>query len=128
MPLPSRASPSTRSRVSEVARDILDPPRAARVAAQLLDLVYAAELEAGAAPRFPLGHAGPDMVGHLPLDVVTQLAVQLAFEPVTAPQPLAPRHRVPPPAVWRMRPTASASRAQLSVCSWSCALPFGVSR
>ena len=108
-------SRQTPERVSEVARDILAPPRAARVAAQLLR-----------SDRRRRTRGAP--VGYLPLDVIAQLAVELAFEPVTVPQPLPPGHRALPPAVRRIRPTASASRAQLSVCSCSCARPFGVSR
>ena len=115
-------------RVAQVARDALDPPRPTRVAAQLLDLVETAEFESRAAPRLVLGQAGPHVLGHLPLDMVAQLAVQLALQPITVPESPPPAHRASPPAVPRIRPTASASRAQLSVCSCSRARPFGVSR
>ena len=115
-------------RIPQVASEVVEPPCASRVAAQLLDLVEAAEVEARASARLGLGQAGPKVVGHLPIDVVAQLAVQLDFEPVPAPQPAPPAHRAPPPAVPRIRPTASASRAQLSVCSCSRARPFGVRR
>ena len=114
-------------RVAQVASEVVDPPRSAGVSAQLLDLVEAAEVESGAPARLPFGHPGPDMLGHLPLDVVAQLAVELALEPVPAPQPPPPAHRAPP-AVPRISPTASARRAQLSVCSCSRARPCGVSR
>ncbi len=111
----------------QVLPRLVDPPCPAHVAAQLLDLVEAPELEARAPARFGLRHAGPDMVGHLPFDVVAQLAVQLSLEPVTAAQP-PPAHRAPPPAAPRIRPTASARRSQLSVCSCNRARPLGVSR
>ena len=114
--------------VPDIAHDVFDPPHAAHIAAHLLDVLEAAELEAGAPPRLPFRQARPDVLGHLALDVVAQLAVQLSFELVTVPQPPPPAHRVPPSAVPRIRPTASASRAQLSVCSCSRARPFGVSR
>ena len=117
--------------VAQVAGDVVEPPRASGVAAQLLDLVEAAELQTGAPARFTRGHAGPEVVGHLPLDVVAQLGVQLGLCPVAAPQPLQrlpPAHGAPPPAVPRIRPTASASRAQLSVSACNCARPLAVSR
>ena len=117
--------------VANLAPRFLEPPVAAGVAAQLLDLVEAAELEARAPAGLPGRQPGPQVVGHLSLDVVAELGVELVFCPVTAPQPLQrwpPAHRAPPPAVPRIRPTASASRAQLSVCSCNWAWPLGVSR
>ena len=117
--------------VPQVAPEILQPPRAAGVPAQLLHLVEAAELEARPTARFPRGHAGPDVVGHLPLDVVAQLGVELGFRPLAMPQPpehSSPAHRAPPPAVPRISPTASASRAQLSASACNCARPLAVSR
>ena len=115
-------------REPQVLPGLVQPPRAARVAALLLDVVEAAELDPRAPARLVLGQAGPHVLGRLPLDMVAQLAVQLAFEPVAVPEAPPPAHRAPPPAVPRIRPTASASRAQLSVCSCSRARPFGVSR
>ena len=117
--------------VPQVAPEVLDPSRSADVAAHLLDLIEAAELETRPPARLARGHPGPDVVGHLPLDVVAQLGIELVFYSVAIPQPpqhLPPAHRAPPPAVPRIRPTASASRAQLSVSSWSCARPLGVRR
>ena len=116
--------------VPQVVPQVLEPPRAADVAAQLLHVVQSAELQTGAPARLPGGHAGPHVVGHLPLDVVAQLGVELGLFPVAVPplQRFQPGHRASPPAVSRIRPTASASRAQLSVCSCNFAWPLGVSR
>ena len=62
---------------------LFEPPRAAGVAAGLLDLIEAAELEARSPAGLPRGHPRPDMVGHLPLEVVAQLGVEFVFGPVT---------------------------------------------
>ena len=82
-------------RVPQVASEVVEPPCAADVAAQLLDLVEAAELEARAPARLVLRQPRPKVVGHLSLDMVAQLAVQLAFEPVTVTEAPPPAHRAP---------------------------------
>ena len=46
-------------RVAQVAPEVIEPACAASVAAQLLDLVQAAELQARASARLVLGQAGP---------------------------------------------------------------------
>ena len=79
-------------REPQVVPRLVDPPRAARVAAHLLDGVEAAELEARAAARLLLRQAGPDVLGDLTLDVVAQLGVQLVLDPLAMPQPSPPAH------------------------------------
>ena len=98
-------------REPQVLPCLFEPPRPARVAARLLDLVEAPEREARPSTRLVLGQAGPDVTGHLPLDVIAQLAVELPFEPVSLAATGPPAHRMPP--------SASAGRAGLSVCSCS---------
>ena len=83
--------------VPKVAADVLEPPRAADVAAHFLDLIETAELQSGAPARLPRGHPRPDVVGHLPFDVVAQLGVEVVFDPASAPQAGPPDHREPPP-------------------------------
>jgi len=82
--------------------------RPAGVAAQLLDLIQAAELEAGAPAGLPWRQSGPDVVGCLPLDVVAQFGVQLFLGPIRVPQPLQPAHRTSPSAASRF-PAAGES-------------------
>ena len=110
----------------QVLPGLVEPSRAARIATDLLDLLDAAELDTCSSLRLPLGHSGPHVVGHLTLDVVAQLGVELPLHPVAIPKAPPPGHGVP--EVRRIRPTASASRIQLSVCSSNCARPLGVSR
>ena len=62
-------------REPQVLPRLIEPPRAVCVAARLLDLIEATELEAGAPAGLPRRQSGPDVVGHLPLDVVAQLGV-----------------------------------------------------
>ena len=107
-------------RVANVAHQILDPPGAADVAAQLLDLVEPAELEAGAPSGLPRRQPGPDVVGHLPLDVVTQLGVELVLDPVTKPRPLQrlpPAHRASPSATSGFPAAGTSCAAAVSVHS-----------
>ena len=108
-------------RETQVLPSLVDPPRAARVAALFLDLVEAAEREASAPARLVLGQARPHVLGHLPLDVVAQLAVQLSIEAVTVSETVPPAHCAPPPAAPRFgcsvftvaapRPRRAAPRA-----------------
>ena len=108
-------------RVPQVASEVVEPPCAAHVAAQLLDLVQAAELEARAPARLVLGQAGPDVMGYLPLDMVAQFAVELAFKPVAASQPPPPAHRAPSSAVAESAAveacSAEAESATVEACS-----------
>ena len=86
---------------------LFEPPCPAHVAARLLDLVEAAEREARAPARVVLGQPGPDVVGHLPLGVVAQLAVELLFEPASLPDMVRRGSffsRVRTPAALRKRP------------------------
>ena len=80
-------------REPQVLPRFVDPAhRRAHVAAHLLDVVEAAELEARAPARLSLRQAGPDVLGDLALDVVAQLGVQLVLDTVAIPQPPPPAH------------------------------------
>ena len=111
----------------EVVPDLLQP-RAPHVPAQLLDLIEASELEAHAPARLAGGHPGADVVRHLSLDVVAELGIELALQPLGVPAAPPPAHRTPPPSVARIRPTASARRIHRAVRSCNRARPPAVSR
>ena len=104
-------------RKSQVLPDFFQPPRPAGVAAQFLDLIQAAELEAGAPAGLPRRQSGPDVVGCLPLDVVVQLGVQLFLGPVRVPQPLPPAHRTSPSVASRFPATGESCIACVSIHS-----------
>ena len=112
----------------QVVPDLLQPPRAPHVTAQLLDLIQSSELQARAPARLAGGHPGADMVRHLPLDVVAELRIQLALRPLGVPAASPPAHRTPPPSVARIRPTTSARRVHRAVRSCNRARPLDVSR
>ncbi len=65
--------------VPQVARQILEPPGAARAPHLLLRLLDAAELEQRPPARLLRVHAAPHVLLRLPLDVVAQLLVELAL-------------------------------------------------
>ena len=103
-PMPSAKVPSARSGetgaapehacgVAEVANEIFDATRAARVPAFFLESLDAAEIDQGRAPRLVRLHAGRDALAHLTLQVVTHLGVHRRVGRVTThqqPEPSKP--------------------------------------
>ena len=102
-------------REPQVLPGLFEPPRAARVAAHLLDLIDTAKVEVGAAARLVCRQAVPDVVGHLPLDVIAQLAVQLVLHPAAVPKAAPPAHRATPSSTSGFPPSDACSVACVSV-------------
>ena len=98
------------------------------VAARVLHLVQAAELEPRQPPRLALVEAAGGVIGGEAIEMVAQLGVELALVPI-ARAPAPPRaHSAPPSTVLRICRIASASRAQFAVSSFNCARPVVVNR
>src|SRR6185436_5973823 len=108
------ALPEDAGGVPDVLDKVLEEARAAHVAALLLHLIEAAELEAGAPARAGLVHARPHVVGDLTLEMIAKLGVELRFETTPADQPRPPGHDASPSAALMIKPIASVSRRQLS--------------
>ena len=98
-----RAAAQDADAVREVLAEVLEEARAPRVAALLLHLLDAPELDARAAAGLGLGEAGAHVVGRLALDVVAQLGVELGLEAAAAEEPAEESHQAPPSRVARMR-------------------------
>ena len=114
--------------VAHVLGDLVEPARAAHVAAVFLDLLHAAERQPRPPARLGLGHPRLDVVGDHAFEVVAKLRVQLTLDAITLQQPAPPGHDASPSAASRIRPTALVRRCQLAVSSCMKARPFFVSR
>ena len=114
--------------VAEILRDLVEPARAANVAAVFLDLLHAAECQPRPAARLGLGHPRLDVVGDQAFEVIAELRVQLMLDALPLQQPAPPGHDASPSAASRIRPTALVRRCQLAVSSCMKARPFFVSR
>jgi len=107
---------------------LLDPARAARVAAGLGDLHVTTEGQPRATTGLAFRHSAADEFGDLALDVVAELAVELGVEAVTAEQAAQPGHGTSPSGAAMIRPTASDSRRQLASSLSIACRPLRVSR
>ena len=67
--------------IAYVMKDEVEPEGSAAFAAVFLDLVKAAELEAGAAASFGFRDAGADFVVDLGVEVEAELLVEIALQP-----------------------------------------------
>ena len=114
--------------IASVLREVLQPARAAGVAALFLHLLGAAQLEAGSPAGFGWRHAARDEIGRVLLDMESQLLFELFFQATAIPQAPPPGHSAPPSDRRRIRPTASANRRQLAASDSSRARPFRVRR
>ena len=114
--------------VAQVLGNLVEPARAARVAAVFLDLLHAAERQPRPPARLGFGRPRLDVVGDQPFEVIAELGVELPLDALTLQQPAPPGHDGSPSAASRIRPTALVSRCQLAVSSCMKARPFFVSR
>ena len=124
----ARALSKDTTGVPHVPGELFDQAGPANIAALVLHLIEAAELEAGPPARVRLAHARPHVVRDLALDVIAQLGVELRFQATPAEQPRPPGHDASPSAVLMIKPIASVSRRQLSASVAMWVRPFRVSR
>ena len=113
--------------VANILRDFFEPARAARVAADLLDLIEAAELQPGAAAGFVVAEALREAVRDQAIEVIAELGVELVLESIPPEQPCEPVHDPSLSDVLRIAPTACVRRRQLCASAAMCARPFAVS-
>ena len=115
-----------RDAVADVLHEVVRPAGAADVAHGLLHLLGAAALDARLAAGLRRRQAGGDQRLGAALEMILQLAIEIAIERGAAAEASEPGHGRPPSGR-RIRPMAAARRSQLAVPLSSCAWPCFVS-
>src|SRR5262249_42658302 len=100
-----RTTPHHPEGVAHVARQIFDPARATRIPRLLFDRLESAKPRERLPPRFVGPHAFTLEAARVFADVVRELSVELALEPVAAHEP-----REPPHALLRLKNQRNRSR------------------
>ena len=122
------AAPQIAERVADVLPQIVEPPRAARVAAALFHLLGPAERQPRQAARLLGRHPARDEIRRVRVEMEPQLALEQLLHPAAPQHALPPGHSAPASDMRRITATASLSRRQLAVSACSADLPLRVSR
>ena len=101
--------------------------RSPAIAAIFFYLFHAAKLEACEATSFAFGNAGTHRFGDLRLEMEAQLFFEIGLQSPASENPGEPAHNSPSSVPFRMRPTTSVRRLQLSVSAFRWVRPTAVS-